>query len=199
MVLTERFGPVPAPVLQALEGADRETLRGWLRRAVHAPTLSDIGILTAGERCPARPFPAASSWESSAAPTAASASYGARITQTSATAIQWRRFRGCSPRGKNSRRAHERGEAHGERVGHRIGQLHEGLARHVDPSRARRQRLRGRHRLEFTDRPVEVQLRRPAELEAGRHRRPQQGELPSIKETAPLPRPRGDDELRLVS
>jgi hypothetical protein len=43
-VLTERFGALPAETQQALATADRETLRTWLRRAVKAPTLEDVGI-----------------------------------------------------------------------------------------------------------------------------------------------------------
>lgn len=44
-VLTARFGPLPEAVRQVLAEADVETLKGWHRLALTAPTLAAVGIL----------------------------------------------------------------------------------------------------------------------------------------------------------
>jgi hypothetical protein len=45
-VLTARFGSPPEGIRQALAKADIETMKARLRRALKAPTLDDVGIVT---------------------------------------------------------------------------------------------------------------------------------------------------------
>jgi hypothetical protein len=44
-VLESRFGPLPAEVEATLASADLDTLDGWLRRAMQAESLAELGVL----------------------------------------------------------------------------------------------------------------------------------------------------------
>jgi hypothetical protein len=46
IVLTTRFGPLPAEIRQALAEADVEAMKAWYRLAITAQRLEDIGIGT---------------------------------------------------------------------------------------------------------------------------------------------------------